>query len=386
MGKRSFMRKINNDNIKRVVLTGGPKGGKSSMIPYVKEIAEERGIKVLIASEAATARIIGGISPASVGMIPFQEYVIELQMLDYAHMEKAAESLLQEDKEARILIIYDRGFLDEEAYVGEKEFLRLLDKYNLNRVVAGVEAYDLVVDMVTVGYGLPELFDNTNNEARYESTAEEACLLEDKIQRAWMDFEHFEIFSNRTDFETKLKKATSAILNLFDEPPIENERKFLLLDYINIARLPKNTRSVDISQTYLKTEFGAERVRKRKVDDINSFYWTKKYQTSAGLAEKQRLISEDSYSSFLERKVGEELRKKRFCFAHDHVRMELDLFSNVFLGDISGYEFMNDTPLHLLEIEGLDVDNVTIPHYIGLYKEVTGDKRFSNSKLAYIAR
>ena len=63
-----------------IVITGGPCGGKTTMMSTVVDELTARGYKVIVVPETATTLILGGISPASVGLIPFQNYVLGLQL------------------------------------------------------------------------------------------------------------------------------------------------------------------------------------------------------------------------------------------------------------------------------------------------------------------
>ena len=49
--------------IKKIVITGGPCSGKSTMLNLIENTFTEKGYKVLIVSETATELIRGGISP-----------------------------------------------------------------------------------------------------------------------------------------------------------------------------------------------------------------------------------------------------------------------------------------------------------------------------------
>ena len=72
-------------NISRIVLTGGPAAGKTTLISRIlKEFKNEDGWKVIIIPETATELISGfGIKPfgGCVNMEQFQYFVISDQLL-----------------------------------------------------------------------------------------------------------------------------------------------------------------------------------------------------------------------------------------------------------------------------------------------------------------
>ena len=72
----------NMKTIKKIVITGGPCSGKSTMLNLIENTFKEKGYKVLIVSETATELIRGGISPlgGKENMFIFQDYLLNLQL------------------------------------------------------------------------------------------------------------------------------------------------------------------------------------------------------------------------------------------------------------------------------------------------------------------
>ena len=94
--------------ITRIVLTGGPAAGKTTLISRIlKEFKQDDGWKVITIPETATELISGfGIRPFGncVSMLDFQYFVIA----DQLHKEKLALKGAQMVPEENVLIIYDR--------------------------------------------------------------------------------------------------------------------------------------------------------------------------------------------------------------------------------------------------------------------------------------
>ncbi|MFR1259900.1 MAG: AAA family ATPase [Oscillospiraceae bacterium] len=102
--------------ITRIVLTGGPAAGKTTLISRIlKEFKQDDGWKVITIPETATELISGfGIRPFGncVSMLDFQYFVIA----DQLHKEKLALKGAQMVPEENVLIIYDRALFDDKAY------------------------------------------------------------------------------------------------------------------------------------------------------------------------------------------------------------------------------------------------------------------------------
>ena len=68
-------------NITKIVITGGPGGGKSTAMDKIKERFSPKGYKVLLIHETATELISGGIAPWTCGTnLDYQKCQMKLQM------------------------------------------------------------------------------------------------------------------------------------------------------------------------------------------------------------------------------------------------------------------------------------------------------------------
>lgn len=93
---------------------------------------------------------------------------------EQAAMEMAAE---------KMLIVCDRGVLDNKAYMSDEEFQQVLAWQNSNEVEMR-DRYDAVFHLVTAAKGAQEFYTLANNTARTE-TAEQAAQQDDKLIAAW---------------------------------------------------------------------------------------------------------------------------------------------------------------------------------------------------------
>ena len=106
----------------RIVLTGGPAAGKTTLISRIlHEFKQEDGWRVITIPETATDLISGfGIKPfgGCMSMLQFQDFVVADQIHKENLALKAAEIVPEDD----VLIIYDRAIMDDKAYVTDEEF------------------------------------------------------------------------------------------------------------------------------------------------------------------------------------------------------------------------------------------------------------------------
>ena len=106
--------------IVRIVLTGGPGGGKTSAISRITSELSERGWYTLVVPETATEIIPSGIKVGenALNVIEFQTLLMKKQISKEKLYGEAANML----KAKKIVIIFDRGIMDSKAYMSEEDF------------------------------------------------------------------------------------------------------------------------------------------------------------------------------------------------------------------------------------------------------------------------
>ena len=253
--------------IVKIALTGGPCGGKSTAVERIKEELHKIGYTVLYVNEAATELIKGGVAPWTCGTHKdFQNAVLAIQRTKENAVMRAAETMGKD----KILVICDRGALDNKAYLEEGEYSRFLKEIGVSEVELR-DSYDGVFHLVTAAKGAETFYTTENNAARTEGL-EEARALDDRLLSAWMGHPHLRVIDNSTDFEGKMDRLVAEITALLGETqPYEIERKFLI-EYPDVAWLEAqpNCHRVEIIQTYLTSPGGEEiRVRQRGDDALH---------------------------------------------------------------------------------------------------------------------
>lgn len=359
--------------ITKIVITGGPCAGKSTAMSWVQNAFTESGYTVLFVPETATELIGGGVAPWTCGSnAEYQKCQLKLQIEKERIFEQAARTM-QSDK---VLIVCDRGTIDNKAYMTESEFAETLSAVGSNEVELR-DSYDAVFHLVTAAKGAEEYYTTANNSARTE-TPKEAALLDDKLISAWTGHPHLRVIDNTTSFEDKMKRLVAEIASFLGEPePYEIERKFLI-EYPDIEWLENNPtcQRIEIIQTYLNSEKGEEiRVRQRGVDGNYTYFQTIKRKVSdVKRVEIERRLTQAEYLKLLmdADTTKRQIRKTRYCLTYENRYFELDV-----------YPFWNDKAIVEIELND-ENEKIVFPKQIKVIKEVTDDESYKNASLAKI--
>lgn len=185
------MTRMRSDSIKdngvpfyKVVLTGGPCGGKTTALERVSSYLRERGFEVFSCPEAFTILATNGFSLdyfATQGMdIVAQNTILNWQK----SMEDGMEAILRARGLPAVLLC-DRGIQDGAAYMPLDDWNKFLQSRGLNVTNVREGRYNAVFHMVTAAEGAQDFYTLDNNDARTE-TLEEAREMDKKTQRAWV--------------------------------------------------------------------------------------------------------------------------------------------------------------------------------------------------------
>lgn len=357
--------------ITRIVITGGPCAGKSTAMNRIQDEFTRMGYTVLFVPETATELITGGVAPWTCSS-NFQYQLAQMQLqLDKEKVFEQAARTMDVDK---VLIVCDRGALDNKAYMDDAEFARFLDHFQTDEVTLR-DSYDAVFHLVSAAIGAEDFYTTSNNSARTE-TVEEAAQLDQKIMHAWTGHPHLRIIDNSADFEVKMNRLIAEIASFLGEPePLEIERKYLIeypdLDWL--SSLP-SAQKVEIIQTYLISADGQEtRVRQRGVDGHYLYSQTTKKQiTPLKRVEVERRLSQEEYLQLLMNADPDKkpIRKDRYCLVYDNQYFEIDV-----------YPFWKDKAILEIELQSED-QPVSLPDKLHVIEEVIWNDAYKNSSLA----
>jgi len=359
----------------KIVLTGGPAAGKTTLISRIlNEFKQENGWRVITIPETATELISGfGIRPfgGCMSMLAFQDFVIA----DQLHKERLALKAAEVVEEENILIIYDRALMDDKAYITDEQFKEVLARFDGLTEERVLEGYDAVLHLVTCAKGA-EFAYNLGNEARTESL-EYAREMDDRTLRAWRGHPNLSIIDNAINFEDKMNRAIRAIYAILGEPaPQQRKRKYLIdMPDMDVVASRYGAVALDMMQTYLlPTKPGVERRIRQQTNGAGYLYfYTEKHTAEDGSKwATERSIPEKQYVRYLMESDNRlhSVRKVKYRFIYNDRRVEIDV-----------YPFSRERAIMFVYHEGEDA---VLPPEVSVIREVTGDPEYKNRQLAAV--
>ena len=363
-----------NQKITKIVITGGPCAGKTTAMSWIQNAFTQKGYMVLFVDETAT-ELIGGGAPWKFTKSN-RDYQLRLTELMLAK-EHAFTEIAKTFDADKVLIVCDRGALDNRAYMSDEEFRYVLKRLDTNEVALR-DHYDAVFHLVTAAKGAEQFYTLANNAARYE-TVEEAVKVDDSLIASWTGHPHLRVIDNRVDFDEKMLNLIKEISAFLGEPkPLETRRKFLI-QYPDVQALEKrpNCQNVDILQAYLKSEIPGEviRIRQRGRDGNYIYFKTRKRQIEGmKRIEMEERLTQDEYLELLMQADPDyrPIRKRRYCLSENGLYYNIDIFPQ-----------WSDQALMEIELYSED-QQVKIPEGIQVIREVTDEKEFTNPYIAKI--
>jgi len=187
---------------RRIVVTGGPGGGKTTALDLFR-----RELKNKIASvpEAATMIFSSGIERS------LDSNVICAQQIAIFNLQRNLEDV-QRKMHPESLIICDRGCLDGLAYwpKSEEDFFETMH----TSLREELERYDAVIFFETAAKSGQEI--KSNNPIRNESE-ETAIILDKRLLKIWSQHPNFNLVSSSQSFIKKVIFGIMTIENVIDK-------------------------------------------------------------------------------------------------------------------------------------------------------------------------
>ena len=356
----------------RIVITGGPCAGKTTAMSWIQNAFTQKGWLVLFVDETATQLSSGGAPWKLTRNNREYQYRVTQLMLAKEEVFTAVARTFEADK---VLVVCDRGALDNRAYMTDEDFRYVQEKLGMSEVELR-DHYDAVFHLVTAAKGAEEFYTYANNAARYE-TVQEAVESDDRLIAAWTGHPHLRIIDNRYSFNEKMLALIREISSFLGEPrPMETKRKYLIArpDPAVLNSRP-NCRHVEITQAYLHSEIPGEtiRIRQRGCDGSYVYFKTRKRSIDGKRIEMEERLTRHEFRDLLMQAdpAYRTIRKDRWCLSENGLYYNIDL-----------YPQWDDQAL--LEVELYSAgDEIRFPESIRVIREVTGEKEFTNP---YIAR
>lgn len=363
---------------KVIAVTGGPGGGKSTCFKDIKEKLAALGVRAFFAPEYASMLIDGGVPDiVEIAANDYKKYVeIERQMLllhlDLKKRFAAAPDIFGGE---RCVMFTDRGGKDVDSYLQPGIFGAILEDERLNLWDVR-DSYDAVIFLRSAACGQGKHYTTANNPARQEKDPEKARRVDALTLKAWIGHPHLWIIPSRENFKEKLTHALRAILHTIRTPSVEIERKFLLKARPDLkAKVFGDMAKASIEQMYLRFADKHARIRKMTQGSYSSYYFTTKTNflgSRVSREEEERRIGALDYWYLARDRdpATTVIKKNRHYFVWKDQYFSLDVFQK-------------PKPLNMLEIELLgENDDVDLPPFLEIDREVTGDHGYSNYSIA----
>lgn len=362
------------NEIKKIVLTGGPCAGKTTALVKIIEHFTSLGYKVFTIPEVPTLFLQAGMDYLTPNRKLFYEgekATLEIQLQLEDKFMKMAQQV-----EDPVVLVCDRGTMDISAYL-EPEMWEEIMTLTHTSTQQLVDRYDAVLHMVSAADGAEQFYTTSNNAHRQEQKIEEglrmARALDKKVIHAWSNHPHLRVINNHDNFDTKLNrvlKEISSVLGLAQ--PITEERKYI----VEVTGNMPTTIDSDILQTYLVSDPDSEvRLRRRSWPNGKqvNVHTMKKTINGDEQVETERQVSNALYESLLSQAdpYRRAIRKKRRSFIWEGQYFELDTY----LDHLEG--------MTILETKGIaSTEDVKFPPFIKVKRDITGNRDFYNYNLA----
>jgi predicted ATPase len=192
--------------LKKIVLTGGPCSGKTTILQALRE---EFADSVVVVPEVATLLLANGF-PVPGRNLPWSaEWQAALQAAILPLQQSLEQAyLLVAQAQGAGLVVCDRGTLDGAAYTpgGVDEFCRRFS-LDLEEVLAH---YDAVIHLESLATAAPEKYGKDGNVARFESLPE-AQRLEQATRTAWARHARQLVIDGRQAFDSKVAEVLRVV-------------------------------------------------------------------------------------------------------------------------------------------------------------------------------
>ena len=344
--------------ISKIVLCGGPSGGKTEALRMLKTELEKLGVDVFLVDEAAAGLSTEGFDRS-------EDYLFQIAIADrQMKLESAAANAAERDA----LIICDRGLMDAKVYLNDVQYEKFKTEIGLSDIELR-DSYDAAFFMQSTSED--DSLDYATDAVRIESR-DLARQINRRALKAWCGNPHFRLIPVQPHYSQKLERLLKEVKAFLGIPkPLEIERKYLI-KYTDVNFLLNQICSkCEIEQSYLIGKDGKYRLRRRGSDGHYIYIKTvKKKITETVREEKEDRITENEYNALLSSDlVTGTISKDRYSLLYKGKLFEIDVFP-----------FWKNQAY--LEIELLNEDeDFELPDFIEVIREVTFDARYKNSSL-----
>jgi len=368
----------------RLVLTGGPCGGKTTGQARLSTFFENLGWKVYRVPETATVLLGGGVNFGDLPQYAARDFQKNL-LMSMVQIENTFFALA-EASERNCLVICDRGTMDASAFVSKAEWEEILASNGYDEVDIRDNRYHQIVHMVTSAKGAENFYSIDDHATRKEGL-EEAKMRDTKAAEAWIGHPYVDVIDNKCDFENKINRLISCVaskmgIDIGDRLKVDARKvKFA----VNLP-IPKDSifpsfRDFEVVHHYLQTGSRnmQSRLRKRGRMGKWSYIHTIRKQFAGQAIEVKTPLTHRDYTHLLDQQDPLHLtvNKIRRCFLYNNQYFQLDIYKEPCHPRCSGLMLL-ETYTTMDKEELID----RLPNFLNIDREVTGDPAFSMFNLS----
>lgn len=180
---------------------------------------------------------------------------------------------------------------------------------------------------------------------------------------------------------------------------MEIERKYLIkMPNIEYIEETYKTNKSDIVQIYLTSPLGTERRIRQRISYGGYNYYTDKSDVEFGTHKEEKRLISGGYTYYTEKsdvEFGTRKEEERIISVDEYLKLMLEADTNkkpikktryciVYKGkcfELDIYPFWTDQAILEIELDNIN-ETIEIPPEIEIIRDVTGDKSFSNCRLA----
>lgn len=255
----------------KIVFTGGPCAGKTTLINNTREYLLENNYRVLVVPETATNTLGIGINSNLLGSVEkFQSVIFKKQIFN----EKLVENISKKLKSEQLIILYDRGILDNKAYCDNYKIFDKIIKSQSKSEINFLDNYDIVFDLISTAVCAPEKYNLTSNKERTE-TIDEATQLDQKTSNAWAGHSNLKIINSNVSLEEVFEIIKKEIISYIKKSSKQEIQKYYLdntiEDFCNYN--DNNSRLIGVEEIHLDINKSNKNyvIYKRKYKDSISY-------------------------------------------------------------------------------------------------------------------
>ncbi|CAD6193215.1 unnamed protein product [Caenorhabditis auriculariae] len=355
----------------KIVLTGGPCGGKTTAQVRLATFFREPRME--------------GVHSAGNGHYPARRPRQRDLLATMHQIENTFFNQASAIKNKNVLIICDRGCMDPSAYSSAEHWNKMLTELKYDEFDLRCNRYDQIAHLVTAADGAEKYYTLANNSIRSEGIDHARDL--DKITRnVWVGHPYLDIIDNTNTctFEDKVNKLIQVVcyrtgIRMGDRLDKNSKKRKWLVSVIDETKFVPYE-EFEMEHLYLLTDNPKYQVRlRRRTQRGRSSYtltareWFPDEQESI---ETRKQLSEREYQHYLPMKDNSraKLFKLRRCFMVGNQYFNLDIYKDPLPPKAEGHQYMF-LETYTTAPKGSPIP--PLPGFLIVEKEITGDDKYS---------